>query len=161
MKWNIRTLEKFGLGYKNYLEDCVLINSKCKNQVDRAVNDLYFLYWSFSISIFWTWFLIMIMMMGLIITMRTSDNGTLNCICRHTTQTIACFYVLQDVRALGGADCLTEWWASRWGDVERGLTLTGQDGCPFAESLAGCTRVSPGKSLKLVLGINIQLQQIL
>ena len=96
----------------------MLINSKCTNQVDRAVNDLCFLYWSFSISIFRTWFLIMIMMMGLIITMRTSDNGALNCICHHTTQTIACFYILQDMCALRGAAFLTEQRASWRGDVK-------------------------------------------
>lgn len=45
----------------------------------------------------------MIMMMGLIITMRTSDNGTLNCICHHMTQAVTCFSILQDVCALRGA----------------------------------------------------------
>lgn len=87
----------------------------------------------------------MIMMMGLIITMRTSDNGTLNCICHHITQTITCFYIFQDVCALRGADFLTEHWASWRGDVEGQLTPTGQDGCPFTESLTGCIRVSLGK----------------
>lgn len=95
----------------------------------------------------------MVMMMRLIITMRTSDNSTLNCICHRMTQTITCFYILQDVCALRGADFLPHRWAGWRRDVGRGLTLTGQDGCPFTESVPGCTRVSPGKSLKLALGI--------
>lgn len=37
------------------------------------------------------WLLIRVMMMGLIITTRTSDNGTLNRVCHHRTRAIACF----------------------------------------------------------------------
>lgn len=64
-------------------------------------------------------------MMRLISTMRTSDNGTLDCICHHMTLTITCFYILQDVCELRDADFLTEQWASWGGDVKGRRTLTG------------------------------------
>lgn len=79
----------------------------------------------------------MIMMMGLIITMRTSDNGTLNCICHHMTQAVTCFSILQDVCALRGADFLTERWARWQGDVKEGQIGSGQDGHPFTKVLPG------------------------
>lgn len=79
----------------------------------------------------------MIMMMRLIITTRTSDNGTLNCICHHMTQTITCFYTLWDVCALRGADFLTERQGCWRGDTEKGWALTGQDGCTL-NSLVTC-----------------------
>lgn len=97
----------------------------------------------------------MIMMMGLIITMRTSDNGTLNCICHHMTQTITCFCTLQDVCALRGADLLTKQRASWQGEVEKGQELTRQEGRPFTGLSPGCLKGAPGKSVKLVLGIHV------
>lgn len=65
----------------------------------------------------------MIMMMGLIITMRTSDNGTLNWVCHHTTQAVACYYTPRTWRGAGFGPGKGPSWA---GGVRGGQTPTWQ-----------------------------------
>lgn len=59
----------------------------------------------------------------------------------------------------GGGDFPTKQRARWHGDVEEGLTLARQGGCLFTEALPGGIKIAPGKSLQLVLGIDIQMQQ--
>lgn len=72
----------------------------------------------------------MIMVMGLIITMRTRGNGTLNCVCHPMTRAVACFYI---ARAWRGAGFGT-------GKGPAGQELSQED-----KHQPGCIGISPGK----------------